>query len=78
MISSLGQMVDKVLSSGKRYRVAVAWAHDKNSVAALYRASRDGFIEPVMIGIPERINDICKSLSLDPALFSVIPAVSET
>ena len=71
-------MVDKVLSSGKRYRIAVAWAHDKNSVGALSRASRDGFVEPVMIGIPERINEICKSMSLDPALFSIIPAVSET
>lgn len=77
MISSLGQMVDKVLSLGKRYRIAVAWAHDNNSVGALYRAARDGFVEPVMIGIPEKIKDICESMSLDPDMFAIMPAISE-
>ena len=43
-------MVDTVLSLKKKYRIAVAWAQDPNTISALARAVKDGFAEAVMIG----------------------------
>lgn len=71
-------MVEKVVSQGRKHRMAVAWAHDNNTIGALYKAANDGFVEPVMIGIPDIIKGICQSLSLDSGLFSIVPARSET
>ena len=70
-------MTAKVVSRGKKHRIAIAWAHDNNTIGALHRAAGDGFVEPVMVGIPDVILETCKLLSLDPGLFSIVPAVSE-
>ncbi len=78
MIRTLDQMVEKVRSLQKRYRIAVAWAQDPNTVGAINRAVKNGFIEAVMIGNRIRINAICRNSGIDPELFTIIDSPGET
>ncbi|MFN8239630.1 MAG: phosphate acyltransferase [Bacteroidales bacterium] len=78
MITSLDKMVQKVLSSGKKYRVAVAWAQDQNSISALGKAVQDGFIEALMIGDGQAIKRESVSCKVDPGLFTIIESANET
>ena len=77
MITSLGQMADTVRSSGKKYRIAVAWAQDPNTVGSLHRAVSEGFAEAFMIGRKEQIERTCSDRGIDPGVFTVIEAESE-
>ena len=77
MITSLGQMADTVRSSGKRYRIAVAWAQDPNTVGSLHRAVSEGFAEAFMIGRKEQIVKTCSDRGIDAGVFTVIGAESE-
>jgi phosphate butyryltransferase len=77
MITSLDLMVEKVLETGTRHRIAVAWAHDSNTVRALGEAVRDGFAEALMVGQPDKIIDVCRSEGTDPDLFRIICSESE-
>ncbi|MDX9903661.1 MAG: phosphate acyltransferase [Bacteroidales bacterium] len=77
MITSLGQMADTVRSSGKKYRIAVAWAQDPNTVGSLHRAVSEGFAEAFMIGRKEQIAKTCSDRGIDPGVFTVIEAESE-
>ena len=62
MIRNLEQMEEKVLALNKKHRVAVAWAHDTNTIGALKKAVTKGFIEAILIGKTSEIitgaNDI--------------------
>jgi phosphate butyryltransferase len=42
MITSLRQMADTVRLSGKKQRIAVAWAQDPNTVGSLHLAVKEG------------------------------------
>lgn len=70
-------MVEKVLSAGRKYRIAVAWAQDKNTVSALERAVDNGFAEAIMIGRAEEIKAVCTSESIDTAKFSILDCNSD-
>jgi phosphate butyryltransferase len=78
MIKSLDQMVDMVLSLRKRYRVAVAWAHDTNTIGAIYRSVINGFVEAIMIGHSDRIINICNNNNIDPDIFDILDSENET
>jgi phosphate butyryltransferase len=65
MINRLGEMADLVRSSGKRYRIAVAWAQDANTIGALRRAFDEGFADPLMIGIPAEIERAAAIAGID-------------
>lgn len=71
-------MVDKVLSLKRKYRIAVAWAQDPNTVSAINKAVNQGFAEVLMIGNTKEILKLCHSLSINPENFSVIEAENET
>lgn len=58
-------MADLVRSCGKRYRIAVAWAQDANTIGALRRAFDEGFADPLMIGIPEEIERAAAIAGID-------------
>ncbi len=70
-------MADAVRSAGKRYRIAVAWAQDPNTVGSLYRAVSEGFAEALMIGRREMILETCRNTGADPDRFTVIEAENE-
>jgi phosphate butyryltransferase len=65
MIKRLGEMADQVKSAGKRYRIAVAWAQDANTIGALRRAFDEGFADPLMIGIASEIERAANAAGID-------------
>jgi len=56
MIKRLDEMVELVKSTGKKYRIAVAWAQDANTLGAVKQAYDEGFVDPILIGIPAEIS----------------------
>jgi len=77
MITSLGQMAETVRSSGTKFRIAVAWAQDPNTVGSLYRAVNEGFAEACMIGRKEQIVKTCSERGIDAGVFTLIGAENE-
>lgn len=77
MITSLGQMADTVRSSGRKFKIAVAWAQDPNTVGSLYRAVNEGFVEAFMIGQKEQIIRTCIEKGIDYGVFTIIEAENE-
>ena len=71
-------MVERVRSAKKRHRIAVAWAHDQNTVSALGKAVNEGFAEGIMIGRSEAIIEACRKQSVDPAIFKIIDSPDES
>jgi phosphate butyryltransferase len=77
MIISLDQMVDMVLVQKKKHTIAVAWAHDSNTVRALHEAVRKGFADAIMVGQPEKIMRICRDAGIDRNIFRIIASDNE-
>jgi phosphate butyryltransferase len=77
MIRTLKQMEEKVLALKKRHRIAIAWAQDANTIGALGKAVRKGFIEAILIGNPSEIRSICKSEGIDEKAFTVVDSDNE-
>jgi phosphate butyryltransferase len=77
MISSLDQMVKKVLSLKRKFRVAVAWAHDPNTISAIQDAVNDGFAEAIMIGKTAEILKLCDSIAIPKDTFAIVEAENE-
>jgi phosphotransacetylase len=78
MIRSLDQMVDKVLSLKRKFRIAVAWAQDSNTVGAIQKAVNDGFAEAIMIGKTSEIVKLCDLLSKKKDSFTFIDSENES
>jgi phosphate butyryltransferase len=78
MIRSLDQMVEKVLASGKRHRIAVAWAHDFNTIGAVLNAYNNGFADAILIGKRSQIQEMCANSGFDPNLLRIIDSENET
>ena len=78
MITRLDELISHVKSTGNRYRIAVAWAQDANTIGALRKACDDGFAEPVMIGIPSEIERVAGENGTHLTGFTIIHASSET
>lgn len=74
MITTLDQMVEKVMALGKKRRIAVAWAQDSNTILAVHKAVVNGFAEALMIGKPAEITDACRIAGIDDKLFNIIPS----
>jgi len=54
-IKSLEQMVNHLIDSGIKKRIAVAVAEDENTIGALIEAQEKGFATPILIGNEEKI-----------------------
>jgi phosphate butyryltransferase len=78
MIKRLDEMTDRVKSAGKRYRIAVAWAQDANTIGALKRAYDNGFADPLMIGRPSEIILAAAEAGVDITGFPLIEAQNDT
>jgi phosphate butyryltransferase len=77
MISSLDQMVKKVRSLKRKYRIAIAWAQDSNTVSAVQKAVNEGFAEAIMIGKSAEIYKLCESFSVKKNSVTVIESENE-
>jgi phosphate butyryltransferase len=77
MIRSLRQMEEMVLSLEKRRRIAVAWAQDPNTIGAVNKAVKNGFIEAILVGNPSEIKKTCTSEGIDDKLFTLVESENE-
>jgi phosphate butyryltransferase len=78
MIKTLQQIEETVLTLGKKYRIAVAWAQDTNTLGALNRAVNKGFVDAILIGKLSEIRKICNSEDIDSDIFKLIESGNET
>lgn len=70
-------MVDKVLSLNRKFRIAVAWAQDPNTIGAIQKAADNGFAEAFMIGNRGEILRLCDSLSINKNSLTIIESENE-
>ncbi len=77
MITTLKQIDKIVLKLDKKLRVAVAWAQDGNTIAAVNEAVKNGLIEAILIGTKSEIQKTCKDNNVDPSLFSILSSEDE-
>jgi phosphotransacetylase len=70
-------MVDKVLSLKRKFRIAVAWAQDSNTISAIQMAVNNGFAEAIMIGNTREIVKLCDSLTIEKNSFTIIDSKNE-
>lgn len=70
MITKLEQLIPAVVSRGKR-RMAVAYANDAHTLAAVSQAVDLGIIEAVLLGDPWIIEDECRKLGIDHTKFKI-------
>ena len=77
MIRTLEQMEQKVLALKKKHRIAVAWAQDNNTIGAIYKAVKKGFIEGILIGRPSEIRKTCKAEGIDDNSFNLVESDNE-
>ena len=70
-------MEDMVLALNKKYRVAVAWAQDTNTIGAIYKAVKQGFLEALMVGKSTEIISVCNAENIDHKLFTIIDVDNE-
>jgi phosphate butyryltransferase len=78
MIRNLEQLEEKVLGFRKKYRIAIAWASDSNTLSAVSKAIEKGFAEAFLIGKSSEIIKVCKSLGVDASQFSIINSENES
>lgn len=71
-------MVAKVISLKRKHRIAVAWAHDTNTIGAIRKTVLDGFTEALMIGHKGEIIKMCDQQSIDHRIFTIINSDSES
>ena len=78
MIRTLEQMEEKVLNLKKKRRIAVAWAQDSNTLRAVNKAVKKGFVEAILIGKSSEISRTCKAEDIDDKSFTIIESDNET
>jgi phosphate butyryltransferase len=71
-------MVETVLSLGRKYRVAVAWAQDPHTIGAIHRTVSEGFTDAFLIGRTTEIIKTCRSEGIDEKLFQIVEAPNDT
>ena len=78
MIRKLGQIEEVVLSLEKKYRVAVAWPQDINSIGAINRAVKNGLISAILVGNTAEIRKVCQHHAVDESRFTLVESENET
>ena len=70
-------MVEKVLSLHKKHRIAIAWAHDINTISAIHKAVNYGLADATMIGKSSEIRSICRKAGFNHELFTIVDSDDE-
>ncbi|MGI6326204.1 MAG: phosphate acyltransferase [Saccharofermentanales bacterium] len=71
------QIIDEIQRSSLTKRLAVAAAHDEQTLEAVFRARRDRIVEPLLFGEPEKIKAISRKLGESIADEAIFPAVDD-
>ncbi len=64
MIQHLTEIVEEARKKGKK-RLAVAYGQDSHTLAAVYKAYKEGLVEPTLYGDKAVIEEVCKENDLD-------------
>jgi len=67
-----------VLALKKKHRVVIAWAQDTNTIGAINKAVKKGFIEAILIGKLSEIIKTCKKEGIDERNFTLVESDNET
>lgn len=67
-----------VAGSGKKHRIAVAWAQDTNTLAAIDKAVNKGLIEAFLIGNRSAILKTCIDEGIDHSRFNIVETINES
>ncbi len=70
-------MVEKVLSERRTYKIAVAWAHDYNTLFAVKKAVDECIAEVILIGNETEIKRNCSRAGIKPDVFTIIESDDE-
>ena len=76
-IRSLDEMVEHLRISGKKKKIAVAYAQDENTIGAIAQAVKEGFVHAFMIGDKKEIIAKSEAEGISPELFEIIDIPDE-
>lgn len=76
-MKTLNDIVIKAKALGKKTRVAVAVAEDSNTLGALARAAKEGFVLPILIGSQERIQSLLKAAPMPQNSYQIIDILDQ-
>lgn len=78
MIKDFEQLKQMLLDKQQKRKVAVVAAQDEHTLEAVVQATKDGMIEPILIGQEQKIREILEKLQFDAAVVSILPVEEET
>ncbi len=61
----------------KKHRIAIAWAQDSNTIGAVSKAVHNGFVEAIMIGLPDEIAILCNQNGISQSQFKIVESDNE-
>lgn len=73
MLKDFEQLKQMLREKPVKRRVAVVAAQDEHTLEAVVRATKDGMVEPILIGQEEKIRTILGELKLDADSVTIIP-----
>lgn len=69
VFKNFNELIEKIQKDKSKKRVAVVAAHDEHTLQAVFRAKKDGIVDPILIGdkikIKEILNEINVSINED-------------
>lgn len=66
-----------ILEQKIKKRLVLANAQDEDTLSAVVMAAKRGVIEPVLVGIPEKIKDLLNKMGEDPESYEIIKEPDE-
>ena len=72
MFHSFKEIEEYILEKNIKKRLALANAQDEDTLSAVVMAAKRGVIEPVLIGVPEKIKELLKSMGENPEAYEII------
>lgn len=76
-IKSLDEMVQHLREKNIKKKIAVAYAEDSNTIKALERAVKEGFVEAQLVGDADKIMKMCSEFEIDSSIFTIINVPGE-
>lgn len=77
MIQHLTTLVEEARKKGKK-RLAVAYGQDSHTLEAVYKAYREGLVEPTLFGDKKVIEEVCAANGIDATVFNIVNEPDDT
>ena len=73
-IKNFKELVAAAAAMEEKTRIVVVNAQDEHTLDAIVRATKDGIINPILVGDVAKISEIITHEGDDPAKYEIIPA----